>query len=818
MVGLVNGRYRILKALNEGGFGKTFLAEDEQMPSRRFCVIKQLKPVLNNDRVQKIVLERFQREAAILERIGQGHPQIPDLFAYFEETGQFNLVQEWIEGQTLTEIVTAQGSLNEAEVIKLLYQIINVLNYIHGHNIIHRDIKPDNIIVRNADQQPCLIDFGAVKEVMATQINAQGQPSRSIVIGTLGFMPREQAAGRPTFASDLYSLGLTAIYLLTGKFPDQFETDSATGRLLWKQDCQHLSSPFRSLLDQLVKPHPKHRFATVAAMRTALQSVAQASTVLSHPSAEDEPSPALPEPSPAVPNPSPALPEPSPAEPALQTQQPKRRLKWIGLGVGGVAIASTSLFFLFRPQWHYFWGQQAAQSGNWRSATENFEQALALKDDYTEAALKLGETYGEIGKYPDAIAQFDTLLKQQPETAAAYRERGEIHFATGEYQTAIADYNEALSLDSKDAETYNHRGDAQVEIGQYEEAIADYRQAIRLQPNQAQGYINLGSVFFVQGKLEAAVKELDKAIQAESNHLSAHVNRGSYRSVLGDQDGAEQDWERALELSVRTAKEYTSRGYANSRLNQKQDAIADYNQALTINPQLTRAHTNLGGVFYEQGEIEQARKSFDQALKSNPNSTNAYLLRGELRAYQGQQADFEGALKDYDRAIAINPQDPFVLNNRCGALFSLNELQRALEDCNKGLEINPSSAALHTVRGNIYLRLKQYEKAIQDYGRTIKINDTRNSEVRSQAAYSNRASAKIQLKDLDGALSDLSDALRIKPDAAEDYYKRGLLYSVQNKRKEAIADLKKAADLYAAQGRTGSYNDVLSVLRSLGEG
>lgn len=805
MEGLVNGRYRILKALNEGGFGKTFLAEDVQMPSRRFCVIKQLKPVLNNDRVQKIVLERFQREAAILERIGQGHPQIPDLFAYFEEAGRFNLVQEWIEGQTLTERVKTQGPLNEADVIKLLYQVLNVLNYIHGHNIIHRDIKPDNIIVRNADQQPCLIDFGAVKEVMATQINAQGQPSRSIVIGTLGFMPREQAAGRPTFASDLYSLGLTAIYLLTGKFPDEFETDSSTGRLQWKQECEHLSAPFKSLVDQLVKPHPKHRFATVAAMRTALQSVAQASTVLSHPSAEDQTS--------SITSAISASNLPIP-----KGQSANRLWKWIGVAAGGVAIASTSLFVLFRPQWHYFWGQQAAQSGNWQSATENFEQALELKADYTEAALKLGETYAEIGKYPEAITQFDTLLEQQPKTAAAYRERGEIRFATGEYQAAIADYNEALTLDPKDAETYNHRGDVQVEMGKYKEAIADYRKAIRLQPNQPQGYINLATVFFTQGKLEAAVKELDKAIQADGRHLSAHVIRGSYRSILGNQEEAKKDWNRALQFPVRTAKEYSSRGYAKSRLDQKQDAIADYNQALSINPKLTRAHTNLGSIFYEQGKTEQARKAFDQALETNPNATNAYLLRGELRAYQSEKADFEGALKDYDRAIAINPNDPFVLNNRCGALFSLNELQRALEDCTKGLEINPSSAALYTMRGNIRLRLKQYERAIQDYGRTIKINTDRNSEIRNQAAFSNRASARVQLKDLDGALSDLNEAIRLKPDAAEDYYKRGLLYSVQNKRQDAITDLKKAADLYAKQGRTDNYNNVLSVLRSLGEG
>lgn len=806
MVGLVNGRYRILKALTEGGFGKTFLAEDVQMPSRRFCVIKQLKPVLNNDRVQKIVLERFQREAAILERIGQGHPQIPGLFAYFEEDGQFNLVQEWIEGQTLTEIVKTKGSLNEADVIKLLYQILNVLNYIHGHNIIHRDIKPDNIIVRAADQLPCLIDFGAVKEVMATQMNAQGQPSRSIVIGTLGFMPREQAAGRPTFASDLYSLGLTAIYVLTGKFPDQFETDSTTGRLQWQQDCEHLSDPFRSLLDQLVKPHPKHRFATVAAMRTALQSVARAntSTVLFHSSAGDE--------------------SPSKND-GLFLKKGRSRSKatpfkgqwrWVGLAVGGIAIASTSVFFFFRPQWHYFWGQQAAQSGDWRVAIDNFEQALELKKDYTGAALKLGETYGEIGRYSDAMTQFDDVLTQQPQTAAAYRERGEIRFEIGEYEAAIADYNAALKLDPKDAETYNHRGDAQVEIGQYEEAIADYRQAIRLRPDYARAYTNLSSVFFIQGDLKAAIHHLDQAIKADPTFASAYVNRGSRRSELGDPEGAKQDWKQVVEMPILSAEDYARRGYAKSRLGLKNGAIADYNQALIVNPKLAQAHTNLGGAFYEKGETEKALKALDQALSINKNSTIALVVRGEIQTFQADQPDL--ALKDYDRALSINPNDPFALNNRCGLLFSLEQLQKALADCSKGLKINPSSAALYTVRGNIRLQSQDLDGAIQDYGRAIKINAERNNELRSQAAYSNRASARMQLKDLDGAISDLNQALRLKPDAAEDYYKRGVIYGNQGKRQQAIADLKKAADLYAQQGRTDSYNNVLSVLRSLGEG
>jgi serine/threonine-protein kinase len=184
---LLNNRYRIIQALSTGGFGETFLAEDTHMPSGRSCVIKQLKPIPNNPPVYQLVQERFEREAAILEQLGEGSEQIPLLYGYFAEQGQFYLVQEWIKGVTLGEKVQREGTLDESAVKELLVSILSVLDYVHNQGIIHRDIKPNNVILRQRDRKPVLIDFGIAKETMGTVVN-DGEITSSIVVGTRGFM------------------------------------------------------------------------------------------------------------------------------------------------------------------------------------------------------------------------------------------------------------------------------------------------------------------------------------------------------------------------------------------------------------------------------------------------------------------------------------------------------------------------------------------------------------------------------------------------------------------------------------------------------
>ncbi len=288
---LLNDRYQIIQTLGSGGFGETFLAEDIQMPSRRRCVVKKLRPTENNPALTQLIQERFQREAAILETMSSGSRQIPQLYAYFysEKDQQFYLVQEWIDGQTLSALLKSNGRLAEPAVRQILIDILPVFSYIHSRSIVHRDIKPDNIILRHSDKLPVLIDFGAVREAMGTVMNSQGQPTQSIVIGTPGYMPSEQSIGRPVYNSDLYSLGLTAIYLLTGQHPNDLPSDPSSAEILWRSQAPQVSSSFAQVLNKAISYHHRDRYQSANEFLTALTGAPVTATipVVNHPTASN---------------------------------------------------------------------------------------------------------------------------------------------------------------------------------------------------------------------------------------------------------------------------------------------------------------------------------------------------------------------------------------------------------------------------------------------------------------------------------------------------------------------------------------------------
>ena len=279
---LLTDRYRALEILGQGGFGRTFLAVDENKPSQPYCVIKQFLPQAQGTNNQEKAGELFKQEAIQLEHIGK-HQQIPELFAYLIQDNRQYLVQEYIEGQNLVQELAQTGAFSETQIINLLGDLLPVLAFIHQKLVIHRDIKPENIIRRKSDNKLFLVDFGAAKAAIRTALAVTGT-----VIGSEGYVAPEQALGKPTFASDLYSLGVTCIHLLTNKEPFGL-FDIGEGDWVWQNYLKvKVNNTLGQVLYKLLQQGTKKRFQTAQEVLDALQLIVKPT---SQPTTQQTPQP-----------------------------------------------------------------------------------------------------------------------------------------------------------------------------------------------------------------------------------------------------------------------------------------------------------------------------------------------------------------------------------------------------------------------------------------------------------------------------------------------------------------------------------------------
>ncbi|WP_299402054.1 serine/threonine-protein kinase [Acaryochloris sp. IP29b_bin.148] len=268
---VLRDRYRSTRILGRGGFATTFLAEDEGLPGKPTCVIKQLRPVVTAPHILEMSRELFQREAETLGKIGN-HPQLPRLLDYFDLDQEFFLVQEYVKGATLQQEVRRSGPFDESMVYNVLEEVLPLLEHLHGREVIHRDIKPANIIRREIDDKLVLIDFGAVKDqVNQTAIANPDEHSTltSFAVGTPGFAPPEQMAMRPVYASDIYSLGVTCIYLLTGKSPKDLSYNPVSGDLSWREHVR-VSPDLQDLLGNMLEVSLRDRYRSAREVLQAL--------------------------------------------------------------------------------------------------------------------------------------------------------------------------------------------------------------------------------------------------------------------------------------------------------------------------------------------------------------------------------------------------------------------------------------------------------------------------------------------------------------------------------------------------------------------
>jgi len=425
---IIGDRYRIVQLLGQGGFGRTYLAEDMNC-FQEHCVLKEFVPQQRDPDALEKAKELFEREAKTLHQLE--HPQIPKFEGRFSteiqgETSLF-LVQDYIEGESYQDLWKKrrqQGSrFDEEEITQFLRNILPVLEYIHGEGIIHRDISPDNIILRESDKLPVLIDFGSIKQVLAaaqSQLATGATLTRTTQIGKPGYMPPEIWQGEDVGPdTDLYTLAVTVVVLATLEPPELINPN--TSKSHW-QDKVTLSNELALVLNKMLSPRRGDRYQSATQVLEALKAL------------DSQAAPTVP--NPINPNPSPPVPATQPGG----TSSPKPASKFILLGL--VVIMAGLLgglaWFRFRPSIEnkltLSQGEEiliektpikesaatAFGSGNYKEAVTDFKESLETKRNDPEALIYLnnsrignGESYTIVAIVPITSIKVDLNVTKE---------------------------------------------------------------------------------------------------------------------------------------------------------------------------------------------------------------------------------------------------------------------------------------------------------------------------------------------------------------------------------------------------------------------
>jgi serine/threonine protein kinase len=275
MIGKVlQGRYQVVQSLGAGVFGETYVAVDIENPENPKCVVKQLKVASTQPSYLQILRLRFLTETETLKHLGH-HKQIPELLSCFEENERFYLVQEFIEGHSMTAELPINPDLgylwNESEVTEFLQEVLNILDFVHSQGVIHCDVKPENLIRRACDGKLVLIDFGSIQPIDFGSDAVL--PIYRIPVTSLGYIPPEQFVGQTQPNSDIYALGMIAIQALTGQTPLQLKSDPSTQEILWRSSTTPVSDYLAAVISQMIRHNHKDRYQSASEVLRMLQQM-----------------------------------------------------------------------------------------------------------------------------------------------------------------------------------------------------------------------------------------------------------------------------------------------------------------------------------------------------------------------------------------------------------------------------------------------------------------------------------------------------------------------------------------------------------------
>jgi tetratricopeptide (TPR) repeat protein len=730
---ILTGRYQIIRILGEGGFGKTYLAKDNHLPGNPLCVVKQLKIGTINPEVLPKARELFDREARILQKLGS-HPQIPKLYAFFEEHNEFYLVQDYIEGLTLEKEIEEKQVLSESEVILLLQDVLSILKFVHQEHVIHRDIKPANLIRRKQDNKFVLIDFGAVKQITNPDADSEILVPKTVGIQTKGYTPIEQLEGYPQPCSDIYALGITAVQALTGVHPKRIPSATYNGKLIW-QNLGLVSKPLTKIIDKMIQPVISDRYQNAEEIIHDLEELLELSTVAT----EIPPS----TPNQQDPDATQVIPPPI----TIRRKSPKFKFSQFKFNFSyKLAVIPLSIILiigileLFNPiirqNYYIRKGEEKLELYQPDEALKEFEKALALSQQSSIAWKSQGDAFRQLGRFQAAVSAYNKALQIDPKNVDALIKLGLTLYQQQKPENALNAYQKALEIDPKNGEAWSGKGLSLIGLKRYQEALEAFNKSQTIEPRNPKIWLNKALVFELLNNpqesrqvYEEALAIYDDLLIANPQNKVAWVDRGYVLGKLQKFAEAIKSYEKALEIDPDFQPAWSSKANMLSLIQENELALEAYQKAIELNPKdyltLHNFAAFLAGWSWSQPEemreetLRKALKSFEQVLEIKPDFYHAWRDRGLTLMNLNQYSE---ALRSFDQALNIDSNDDKSWILRAIALTELKRYPEALISYDKAIEINPNDATRWYNRGDLLEKMARQSEAVKSYEKAVSLD------------------------------------------------------------------------------------------------
>jgi len=843
LIGHRLGDFEILSLIGTGGMGAVFLAR--QLSLDRDVALKVISDISGG---RGNSLERFKREAKVLAKVS--HPNIVPIYEVGQDGPYSYFAMEYVKGTSLDRILSAirsaapgvkasqvmqeclqdrvsgsednrqtpGGTEIDADYIiaisRIIISVASALGYAHEKGVLHRDVKPSNILI-DATGIPKLVDFGLARAETQQTITVAGE-----FFGTPSYVSPEQIRKPETVdcRSDVYSLGAAFYECFTLHPP--FEGDTVNETLTRvisreavppKKYCPRLSADLNTVLLHALEKSPEDRYASAGDFTADIENVLDFRPI--------------------------AAKRPSITRRAYKTlrRSPLKVAVIIALVmvvILGYVLAHTHT--RASAERAFSLGRIKFDAGEYEEALTYFEKSLRENPGNAEAYCKAGTCYHILRQFEKALEAYQNAIRLDPNFAAAYRGLGNVYVLLHRDEDAIEAYKRAIKITPKNTELYVGLADIYASADYPDKSRECYEQIVEITQDIAPAgiqshYYSLGRAYNNLGRHLEATVVLNKAVRLNPDLPSAYFTLGDSYEELGERERsiaafeeAVKTYRRAIKLDPgdKVAHEFLAHSY--ERLGRYEEALEAYKQAIAIEPNDPGNHSSLGGVYKQLGLYEEAIEAYRQAIKIDPNYNHARAYSYLSSAYR-ELGRHEEALQPLRRYLETNPNDATSFGFLAMLYRQLSRYEEAIITYKKAITIDPNDANLYGCLGYAYLDLDRYEEVIGSFSRAVEIDPNepsnylpllvayeksdRYEEVRQTCkkailidpndakTYTFLGSACRQLGLYEEGVQAFKQALRIDPNYADAYLHLGHVYYALTRYEEAIQSYKQVVEI-----------------------